>query len=652
MSIRVLPQNLINQIAAGEVIERPASVIKELVENAIDAGADEIEVKIIEGGKSFISVSDNGSGMDKEALQMCVLTHATSKLPSNDLFNIPTFGFRGEAIPSIASISRLTIASATEDTKEAWKLEMESSEILALKPINKKRGTEFIVNDLFFATPARLKFLKTNATETDCCLNVINKIALAFKNITFRVFDSEKLKINYPKTDDIRVRVADVLGKESAENMFEIDARKDDAHLFGFISPPTFNKSSSNYQYFFVNNRPVKDSIFSAALRSAYLGLLPPGRHTPAVLFLDIPYTEVDVNAHPAKIEVRFKNSEKVRYLLFSSIKQSLKNVAQQAATVELEEIADKKVIELGGLPRSITSGNSPSSSSNFFGASKQDDFNKIALFMGTPQDNFEKSQNFRGADFQKFHPPLGAPNSSFSHAEASQEPSFSNSSHAEALQNASFSDVGAVRNSHSSESVPAENLSSEEFWLGHPLAQIANTYIIAQSGDEVIIIDQHAAAERITLEKLKKDIRLDSQVLLIPEVCALSPSKVEVMEKNKVFLNSFGIHFEKFSDDLLSVNSIPALFAPSSIKALISDIADDFISFDDATTLEEKVHAIFATRSCHNSLRAGKKLTFDEMNSLIRQMEACSNIAQCCHGRPSYIKITLADLNKFFERS
>lgn len=643
MSIRVLPQNLINQIAAGEVIERPASVIKELVENAIDAGADEIEVKIIEGGKSFISVSDNGSGMNKDALKMCVLTHSTSKLPSDDLFNIPTFGFRGEAIPSIASISRLTIASATEDTKEAWKLEMESSEILALKPINKKRGTEFIVNDLFFATPARLKFLKTNATETDCCLNVINKIALAFKNITFRVFDSEKLKINYPKTDDIRERIADVLGKEAAENMFEIDAQKDDTHLFGFISPPTFNKSSSNYQYFFVNNRPVKDSIFSAALRSAYLGLLPPGRHTPAVLFLDIPYTEVDVNAHPAKIEVRFKNSEKVRYLLFSSIKQSLKNIAQHSATVELEEIVDKKVIELGGHLRPITSGNPPSSSSNFR-TSKQDDFNKIALFMGTPQDHFEKSRNLRGEDSQKFQKSLEAQNSSFSNSpntEASQKPSFPDSS-----------EVGAVRNSHFSESVPEQNSSSEEFWLGHPLAQIANTYIIAQSGDEIIIIDQHAAAERITLEKLKKDIRLDSQVLLIPEVCVLSPSKVEVMEKNQAFLNEFGIHFEKFSDDLLSVNSIPTLFAPSSIKALISDIADDFISFDDATTLEEKVHAIFSTRSCHNSLRAGKKLTFEEMNSLIRQMESCCNIAQCCHGRPSYIKITLSDLNKFFERS
>lgn len=647
MSIRILPQNLINQIAAGEVIERPSSVIKELVENAIDAGASEIAIKIIEGGKSFISVQDNGSGMDQESLKMCILTHATSKLQEDNLFDIHTFGFRGEALPSIASISRLTIETAFKD--EAWQMQMESSKVLFIKPINKKQGTLIIVNDLFFATPARLKFLKSTATEADSCINVVNKIALAFKNITLKFFNSDKLKLNYEKTDDIKKRISDVLGNDAIENMSEIEFKKDNMKLFGYISTPTYNKSSLGCQYFFVNNRPVKDSVFAAALRSAYQGLIPPGRFVPSVLFLELPYDEVDVNAHPAKVEVRFKNAEKVRYLLFSSIKQALRNVAKNSVHVEFGDLVNKKVAVVGGESEileafesqsemlnsdfeNISHKNSSCINYNFaeiktpiskeaenslteakevfalkqsFNRPFKDDLNKLALFLGKQKDEAHFIQNI--SDFKE---PLD------------------------------------IQDFCQNESLEGE------ISLGKAVAQISNTYIIAQNFNDLIIIDQHAAAERITLEKLKKNIKLDSQVLLMPEVCNLSESKVEILEKNLEFLNKFGIHFDKMSSDLISVNSLPAIFEDCNAKALINDISDDFVSFNNTTTLDDKVHKIFSTKSCHNSLRAGKKLSFDAMNSLLRQMEKTPNIAQCCHGRPSYVVISIADLNKFFERS
>lgn len=647
MSIRILPQNLINQIAAGEVIERPSSVIKELVENAIDAGASEIAIKIIEGGKSFISVQDNGSGMDQESLKMCILTHATSKLQEDNLFDIHTFGFRGEALPSIASISRLTIETAFKD--EAWQMQMESSKVLFIKPINKKQGTLIIVNDLFFATPARLKFLKSTATEADSCINVVNKIALAFKNITLKFFNSDKLKLNYEKTDDIKKRISDVLGNDAIENMSEIEFKKDNMKLFGYISTPTYNKSSLGCQYFFVNNRPVKDSVFAAALRSAYQGLIPPGRFVPSVLFLELPYDEVDVNAHPAKVEVRFKNAEKVRYLLFSSIKQALRNVAKNSVHVEFGDLVNKKVAVVGGESEileafesqsemlnsdfeNISHKNSSCINNNFveiktpiskgaehsfaevietfplkpsFNRPFKDDLNKLALFLGKKKDEAPFIQNT--SDFKE-----------------------------------------SLDIQDSCQNEPLEG----EISLGKAVAQISNTYIIAQNFNDLIIIDQHAAAERITLEKLKKNIKLDSQVLLMPEVCNLSESKVEILEKNLEFLNKFGIHFDKMSSDLISVNSLPAVFEDCNAKALINDISDDFVSFNNTTTLDDKVHKIFSTKSCHNSLRAGKKLSFDAMNSLLRQMEKTPNIAQCCHGRPSYVVISIADLNKFFERS
>ncbi|MDR0753666.1 MAG: DNA mismatch repair endonuclease MutL, partial [Holosporaceae bacterium] len=303
MKIQLLSQNLINQIAAGEVIERPSSVIKELMENALDAGANEIVVKVIDAGKSFISVSDNGYGMSCESLKLCVLSHATSKLNSENLFDIHTFGFRGEALPSIASISRLSITSMDGASSEAWTISMEGAREPRISPANCKCGTVVEVRDLFFATPARLKFLKSNVAELDYCYDVFRRLALAFPEITFKFFDNDREKFFYSKTNNIRQRTYDVLGNSFGENTFEVKAEKDKLKLHGFIGVPTFNKTSSSYQHFFVNKRFVKDKNFVYILKSAYSGLVPSGRYPVAVLLLEMPYNEVDVNAHPAKIE-------------------------------------------------------------------------------------------------------------------------------------------------------------------------------------------------------------------------------------------------------------------------------------------------------------------------------------------------------------
>ncbi|MDR1560990.1 MAG: DNA mismatch repair endonuclease MutL [Holosporaceae bacterium] len=596
MTIKLLSQNLINQIAAGEVIERPASVIKELMENAIDAEATEIEVKITDAGKNFLSVSDNGHGMDKESLELCILSHATSKLKSENLFDIQTFGFRGEALPSIASVSRLSITSVpyseVDKSAEAWSIKLEGSKILELSPAIRKVGTTIEVRDLFFATPARLKFLKSDFAESDNCRDVFDRIALAFNKISFRFIESGKEKYCYNRTDDLLTRIKDVLGESFTDNTFAINCQKDDLKLYGFVGVPTFNKSSAGYQYFFVNNRFVKDKIFAYALKFAYAGLVPQGRYAVAVLFLEIPYDAVDVNAHPSKIEIRFRESEKIRHFIVSELKKALFSFGANRPTSDA----------LVDFPtRTIT----PTRSSRFVANSAQ----KYILNIGEQKEE--------------------TPISSWKHKNISNnEPPIS------PLKQPNNEDI------------------YEKISLGEALCQINNTYIVAFNENHLIIIDQHAAAERITLEKLKNNLSLDSQVLLLPEVCTMTEFKVQLLEKNIELLRKFGIYHDKLAPDLIVVNSIPAILETCDAKSLISDVTDELSTFDDTHSVEERINRVLSTISCHGSLRAGKKLTLEKMNSLLRQMENSHNIAQCCHGRPSYIKLSVKILEKLFERS
>jgi DNA mismatch repair protein MutL len=589
MTIRLLSQNLINQIAAGEVIERPSSVIKELMENAVDAGASEIVVKVVDAGKSFISVSDDGLGMDRESLELCALSHATSKLSSENLFNIHTFGFRGEALPSIASISRLSITSANNSSMEAWTLKLEGAENLGVSPASRKRGTTIEARDLFFATPARLKFLKSNAAELDACCEVFNRMALAFPKIAFRFFDGSKEKFSYEKTEDLQKRARDVLGESFEKNTFAMDVEKDRLRLRGLIGTPTFNKSSASCQYFFVNDRFVKDKNFAYALKSAYSGLVPQGRFAVAVLFLDMPHNEVDVNAHPAKIEVRFKESEQIRFFILSELRKSLLSFGTMRPTTEIvDNFISKKTIDFPAAQRSIP----PSV------------FARKACY------------NFFSKDSTAIVPKI------------CEEDIYENKRVLSEPQN-----------------------DSAKISLGNAVCQVCAAYIIAEDGDNLIIVDQHAAAERITLEKLKNDLSLDSQALLLPEICRFKESQIELLEKNKELISKFGIHYERPAYDLASVDAVPALLGSCDAKALMDDLVDELATFGDAYSMNEKIHRVLSTISCHGSLRAGKRLTIQEMNSLLRQMENTVNIAQCCHGRPSYVRLSLENLNKFFER-
>ncbi|MDR3186901.1 MAG: DNA mismatch repair endonuclease MutL [Holosporaceae bacterium] len=591
MKIKLLPQNLINQIAAGEVIERPASVIKELLENAIDAGATEIEVKVIDAGKSFISVSDNGCGMDKESLELCVLSHATSKLNGENLLDIHTFGFRGEALPSIASVSRLEIMSATDSSSGAWSVRLEGCENFGLSPTTRSCGTTIEVRDLFFATPARLKFLKSDSSELDACYSALNHVALAFPEVSFRFLDSAKEKAFYPKVDGWQRRIEDVLGSAFRENTFPIDAEMDGLKLHGFTGVPTFNKASGSHQCFFVNRRFVKDRIFASALKSAYAGLTPQGRYAAAALYLEIPVHEVDVNAHPSKIEVRFRESEKIRQFIVSELKKKLRAFG---ASVPVTGMLDDR------------RGKSESAS----------------LY----------SVNFGERSGRKTFPSM----ISLSNAE-------------EAFPQK----LPPAEQINISEKTPEAGIpeNAEKIFLGTAVGQIENTYIVALGDGDLVIVDQHAAAERIYLEKLKNNLSLDSQTLLLPEICPLTAAQMELLENNRDLLLKFGLYYEKLAQDLVTINAVPAILENCDAKSLVIDLVDELSTFSDSYSMDEKINRVLSTISCHSSLRAGKKLSVEEMNSLLRQMEKTPNIAQCCHGRPSYVRLFAKNLNNFFER-
>lgn len=659
--IKVLSQNLINQIAAGEVIERPASVVKELVENAIDAGATKVEVRLQDAGKSLISVSDDGSGMDKNSLKLCVLSHATSKLSDENLFDIHTFGFRGEALPSMVSIARVSIVSSNDDSGEAWRLNTEGKENLEFELDSREKGTTVVVRDLFYATPARLKFLKSDATENEACQQTLKRVALSFKNVSFSLYDKDKEKFSYEATDSLHRRIKDIFGEEFAENLFEVKIEKGRYSLYGFIGVPTFNKPSSNCQYFFVNNRFVKDKIFSLALRSAYSGLMHPGRYPVAILFLDMPYDEVDVNAHPAKTEIRFKEATMVRSFLISTLKRLISEFGSSRPSTEIvKNIGGKKNSEETDM--SVSKSTAIESSNESAKNTQTHSVNSIrtGAYLSDSEKNpiwnnsrncetfqkrvssYENKQKLYNSGIFASQKNVSSVNRGFLQKFSSQKNGFQKPSFVDESNQGNFSEIAEEQRGDSENKVN----------LGKALCQIANTYIIAANDDNLILIDQHAVAERITLEKLKKYTKLDSQDLLLPEVCPLSEVQVELFEKNAELIAKFGIIYEKLSSDVIMVNALPAILGSCEAKPLINDIADELENMGDIYSLDEKIHLILSTVSCHGSLRAGKRLSIEEMNSLIKQMEATENIAQCCHGRPSFIVLSAKSLNKFFERT
>lgn len=622
MPIRVLPSNLVNQIAAGEVIERPASVIKELVENSLDAGATRIDITLKSGGKTLIVIEDNGSGMDKEDLILSVERHATSKLPSDDLFSINYLGFRGEALASIASVAKLKISTQQQDAEHGWEIEVKGGTREALRPTSRAPGTRIEVRDLFYATPARLKFMKQDRAEAGFCADIISRIALANPDVSFYLFTEDKKKISLSRsTSDLfnsRItRAAEVMGKDFAENSLEINATREGIKLTGLVSLPTYNKANSLSQYLFVNNRPVRDKLLLGALKGAYHGVLETQRYPACVLFLEVDPMFVDVNVHPTKAEVRFFDQQGVRSLLVGAIREALLKGDNQTST--------------------------------------------------TDKDNFisfleKKSQNILN-DFAEAPSPLSSfildENAPFTPQKIEEHPKISPLAHTfqSKPSNRSFgsSHLPELEHKFSIKTQTPPQYSPDDIGpLGLAKAQFHNTYILSQAEDSLILIDQHAAHERIVLERIKKALNdstsLPSQLLLLPEIIDLSITQKQALLEEAPILAKLGLIIEEFGSAVM-IKEVPALIKDSNLKKMIEDLCDELIEFSSSTVVEEKINRISATMACHGSVRAGRTLNLEEMNHLLRQMEQTPHFAQCNHGRPTFVKLELKDLERLFHR-
>lgn len=611
MTIRILPQNLINQIAAGEVIERPSAVLKELVENALDAGADRIEIMALNGGKSYLSILDNGKGIGYDDLSLAFQRHATSKLEDDNLFNICSFGFRGEALASIASVARVKLASRKEGESESWEISVEGGNFLGVKPCAKKQGTFIEVKDLFFATPARLKFLKSDFFELSALKEVLKHFALSHPHVYFSLKDDKKILLEYLPQNDLEKRIEKVLGIEFQKNMCPLKAAVDDISLNGFIGLPTFNKATTSEQYFFVNNRYVKDKILYAALRGAYAGFLSSDRYPVVVLFLTVPKDCIDVNVHPCKTEVRFINASYIKNFMMSQINTLLTESSNRvSSTISFEREENQAINELSLGADSVT---------KIFPINDKLDKNRSSF--KSPEKQFFSSK-YQQQHVQSYFP-LGK--DSFS-LRINKE---------EEVQEKEEQDIQVC---------PP---------LGFAKTQVHKTYIISQTEDALIIVDQHAADERLLYEKIKDSFKqkLNRQILLVPYVLELSTEKACFLERYLEELLEFGFKIQKVNQTTFIIEEVPELLQNLELEKLMEDLVDTISEYNDTVYLKDKFTQIYALMACHGSVRAGRTLSISEMNALLRKMEQCSTSAQCIHGRPTYIKLNLSDIEKLFGR-
>ena len=582
-NIKKLPENLINQIAAGEVIERPSSALKELIENSIDAAATEISIYLSDGGKTLIEVVDNGKGMTLDDLSMCLERHATSKISGGDLMCIDSLGFRGEALPSIGSIANLCIESFDKSKSEAWKISIINSK-KHVEPSIIRFGTKVTITDLFFKVPARLKFLKTNGTEIRYCKEVVKHLAMSHPKISFTLtIDSKKIfywdKSERNNFEGTKNRLNQVMGEDFINSSVSVEMERDGLMLAGMVSMPTLNRNTGREQYLFVNNRPVKDRNLIGALRGAYKGLIENNRFPVAVLFLDIIPQDVDINVHPAKAEVRFKDSAKVRSIIVSGVRKSLESAGLNTAI----EISNALIDKMSFSTKSI---NEISYDSNNL------DLNNINI---SPSSRF--TENFDSDSFEK----------------------------------------------------------KKTYPLGSAIAQAHGTYIISENEKGLILIDQHAAHERIVLEKIRAGFlnsNIQKQILLIPEVVELTEDHFDVIIKQKDNLLKLGLAIEEFDTNTILIREHPAILDKVNFSTLIKDIADEIINFGSEFILSERLDNICGNMACHSSIRSGRLLLTSEMNALLREMEVTPNSSQCNHGRPTFIKLSVKDIEKLFGRT
>ena len=587
MTIRRLPGGLVNRIAAGEVVERPAAVVKELTENALDAGARRIDVALGEGGRTRIAVADDGSGMTPDDLALAIERHATSKLPDDDLVHIASLGFRGEALPSIGAVARLALTSRAQGASEAWRMQVEGGAVSGPVPAARNPGTTAEARDLFYATPARLKFLRSPRSEAQACLEVLRRLALARADVAFTLEDDARKSLNLPASAgdliDARLeRAAQVIGRDFARDALPVAAERDGVTLSGHASAPGYDRANGLAQHFFVNGRPVRDPLLLGAARAAYADILPRGRFPALALFLEVAAEAVDVNVHPAKTEVRFRDPGAVRGLVVSALKHALAGAGFAAG---------------------------PTASA-------------AALGVWRP--------------------------------EPEMRPAFQSSTRSYAFQ-APAGEIAAFPPSARAEPAPAEAPGeAADHPLGAARAQLHANYIVAQTRHGMVLVDQHAAHERLVYERLKAARAAGGvarQMLLIPEVVELDAVAAGAIAEAAAALAELGLVVEAFGPGAVLVRETPAALGEADVQGLIRDLADEVQAAGGAEPLAERLDAVAATIACHGSVRSGRRLTQQEMDALLREMEATPNSGRCNHGRPTYIELDLADIERLFHR-
>jgi len=597
--IRQLSDAAANRIAAGEVVERPSSAIKELVENSIDAGASRIDISYSDGGKTLIRVKDNGHGIAENQLMLALSRHATSKIDGTDLLNIHTFGFRGEALPSMGAVGRLTITSRIKNVSMGATITVDGGVIHQVRPAPSSIGTIVELRNLFHATPARLKFLRTDRAESGAISDVIKRLAMSepFVGFTLRdITSGGKGRIIFradPEAGDLfdamYGRLSKILGIDFAKNSFRVDAERDGMTLTGYASLPTYSRGSSVSQYIFVNGRPVKDKSLLSALRAAYSDFLHNGRYPVAALFVECDFERVDVNVHPAKAEVRFREPGIVRGLVISALRHALAEEGHRASST----VADATL-----------------------GAFKKSEISNI-------------STNLR-----------------------------MNQSWSREMQNNNLDQVGfsELQNNFSARQASIETNNDQiSNRLGAARAQVHENYIISQTADGIVIVDQHAAHERLVYEKLKNKMALNgvsSQTLLIPEIIELSEQDSAVLMDLSAELSRFGLSIENFGGNSIVVRETPAILGEVNAKSLILDILDELKDWSESNLVKEKLDAILSRVACHGSIRSGRIMKGEEMNALLREMEITPHSGQCNHGRPTYVELKLSDIEKLFGRT
>ena len=605
--IKQLDETVINKIAAGEVVERPASAVKELIENSIDAGCSDITIEVADGGKTLIRVIDDGLGMSDIDLPIALRRHATSKLPNDNLLNINSFGFRGEALPSLGAVGRLRIISHN-DGNGAHEINVNGGKISDIKPAARTLGTTIELRDLFYATPARLKFLRSTKSELKAITDTVKGLSISTPNIAFTLIDktggkSRKI-LQVQKEKDVSLasiknRLSRVLGKDFSKNSISIDVTREDVNLTGYVCLPTYARASNAMQYFFVNSRQVRDKQLIGALRAAYSDFMPRDRFPAAAIYINCRPDFVDVNVHPGKSEVRFRDPQGIRSLIVTGIRQVIAIEGHRSSST----LSTAALGAMREQTHQMPSANNEQVTKN----SKNMDYNgNKRFFTRDVEPAFQETWKPSARDFQ------------------------TKDEHANFIEE------------------------FESFPLGAPIAQFGENYIISQNEDGIVIIDQHAAHERLVYEKLKeqvKDNKIEVQALLVPEILEFSEPEILVLMEYKDNLSRYGLKINQFGINSIAVQEIPVILNSENIKKLIFDILDELTDLENSDTLEKKINAVLSRIACHGSIRSGRMLKTEEMNSLLREMENTPNSGQCNHGRPTHISIRMSDIERLFGR-